>query len=107
MESGKPVIYRASKNIPMAENGQIRFVAAGTVIKNYKPGGDQVKGSFENFFKLWYANKIQSVISSSGIISKIDSETAKILSKNGAGAPEVSKGIVNLLRQYSKNETVI
>jgi hypothetical protein len=107
MESGQPVIYRASKNIPMAENGQIRFVAAGTVIRNYKPGGAQVKGSFEQFFKLWYANKVQSVISSSGIISKIDNETSAILNKKGAGAQAVSKGIVNLLKQYSKNETVI
>lgn len=107
MESGQPIIYRATKNLPMAENGKIRFVAAGTVIKNYNPGGKQVKGSFEQFFKSWYSTKIQSVISSSGIISKIDNETAMILDKKGAGATEVAKGIVNLLQQYSKNEAVV
>jgi hypothetical protein len=107
MEAGTPVIYRASKNIPLPENGVLRFVAAGTLIKNYNPGGKEVKGSFEKFFKTWYATKVQSVVSSSGIVNSIDTELAKVLNKNGAGAPEVGKAMVNLLRQYSKNEAVV
>lgn len=107
MESGKPIIYRASKNLPIPENGQLRFVAAGTVIRNYNPGGKQVKGSFEKFFTKWYATKVDSVISSSGIIQKIDAETAAILNKKGAGPAQVKKAIINLLKQYSKGEAVV
>jgi hypothetical protein len=107
MEAGTPVIYRASKNIPMPQDGVLRFVAAGTVIKNYNPGGKEVKGSFEKFFKTWYATKVQSVISSSGIVKSIDTELARVLNKTGAGAPEVEKAMVNLLKQYSKNEAVV
>lgn len=107
MEDGTPVIYRASKNIPLPENGMLRFVAAGTVIKNYNPGGREVKGSFEKFFKTWYATKVQSVISSSGIVDNIDQELAKVLNKKGAGALEVQKAVVSLLKQYSKNEAVV
>jgi len=107
MEAGTPVIYRVSKNIPLPENGVLRFVAAGTVIKNYNPGGREVKGSFEKFFKMWYSTKVQSIVSSSGIVESIDAELAKVLNKNGAGAPEVEKAVVNLLKQYSKNEAVV
>jgi hypothetical protein len=107
MEAGTPVIYRASKNIPLPNNGVLRFVAAGTVIKNYNPGGREVKGSFEKFFKTWYTTKVQSVISSSGIVDNIDQELAKVLNEKGAGALEVQKAVVSLLKQYSKNEAVV
>jgi len=107
MENGDPVIYRTSKNIPLPDNGVLRFVAAGTIIKNYNPGGREVKGSFEKFFKTWYSTKVQSIISSSGIIENIDRELAITLNKNKAGAQEVDKAIVNLLKQYSKNEAVV
>jgi hypothetical protein len=107
MEYGKPVIYRASKNIPIAENGQIRFVAAGTVIKNYNPGGKEVKGSFEKFFHAWYATRVQSIINASGIIKSIDNETAMVLNKKNAGPAEVKKAVISLLKQYSKDEILL
>lgn len=107
METGKPIIYRTSKNTPMPENGQLRFVAAGTVIKNYNPGGKAVKGSFEKFYKQWFATKVDSVINSSGIIQKIDAETAKILNNKKAGSVQVRNAIINLLKQYSKGAEVI
>lgn len=107
MESGRPIIYRASKSLPMLQGGQLRFVAAGTVIKNFNPGGKQVKGSFEKFFNYWFSNKLNSAINSSGIIQNIDKETAKVLNQKGAGSKEVKAAIINLLQQYSKGETVL
>jgi hypothetical protein len=107
MESGKPIIYRASKNIPMVENGQIRFVAAGTVIKNMNPGGRQAKGSFEKFYTTWYATKVNDVIRRSGMINSIDAELAKVLNKRGAGPTQVKTAIINLLKQYSKGIDVV
>jgi hypothetical protein len=107
MEAGKPIIWRASKPIPIPEGGQIRFVAAGTVIKNYNPGGKQVKGSFEKFYNHWFNTKIDSVINSSGIIGAIDAETAKVLNGKKAGPVQVRTAIINLLRQYSKDEYVV
>jgi hypothetical protein len=102
MESGKPIIYRTRKNTPIPDKGELKFVAAGTVLKNYNPGGKQVKGSFEKFYNYWYSSKINSVIDSSGIIQKIDQETAKILNNKGSGSREVKSAIINLLKQYSK-----
>jgi hypothetical protein len=107
MESGKPIIYRTSKNIPLPDNGSIRFVAAGTIIKNYHPGGKEVKGSFEQFFKLWYSTKVNSIISSSGIIQAIDNETAKVLDQQKAGPTQVTTAVVNLLKQYSREVEVV
>jgi hypothetical protein len=102
MESGKPIIYRASKNIPMTENGKLRFVAAGTLIRNYNPGGKQVKGSFEKFYNVWFATKVNDVIRKSGIMDSIDSELARVLNRHNAGPKEVKTAIINLLKQYSK-----
>jgi len=107
MESGKPIIYRASKNLPIPDNGKIRFVAAGTVIKNYNPGGKQVKGSFEKFYSLWFATKAASIINASGITTAIDAELAKVLEQNNAGPAEVRTAIINLLKQYSRGAEVI
>ena len=107
MEMGKPIIYRTRKPQPIPQNGQIRFVAAGTIIKNLNPGGKQVKGSFEQFFNNWYSTKVNSVINSSGILEKIDQETAKILNNKKAGSIQVKTAIINLLKQYSKGETVL
>ena len=77
------------------------------MIQNSNPGGKEVKGSFEKFFKVWYSTKVQSVVSSSGIMNAIDKETALILNNKGFGPQEVQKAIVNLLKQYAKNEAVI
>ena len=107
MESGKPVIYRASKPLPIPQNGQVRFVAAGTVIKNYHPGGKLVKGSFEKFYNYWFNTKLNSIINSSGILNKIDQETAATLNKKGAGPAQVRTAIISLLKQYSKDEVVV
>ena len=107
MESGKPIIYRARKPLPIPDGGQIRFVAAGTVIKNYYPGGRQVKGSFEKFFNYWFNTKLDAVINASGIIQSIDNETAKVLSNKGAGSREVKTAIIKLLQQYSKGEIAL
>lgn len=107
MESGRPIIYRASKAIPMADNGQIRFIAAGTIIKNYNPGGKQVKGSFEKFYNYWFTSKVSSVINSTHISSAIDAETAKVLSQENAGPAQVRTAIINLLKQYSRGEIVV
>ena len=107
MESGKPIIYRTTKNIPIPQNGQLRFVAAGTIIKNYHPGGKEVKGSFEKFYNYWFSNKVNSVIESSGMLDKIDVEVARILSEKGAGSTQVKTAIINLLKQYSKGEIII
>jgi hypothetical protein len=107
MESGKPIIYRASKNIPIPDNGQIRFIAAGTVIRNYSPGGKAVKGSFENFYNVWFNTKVNSIINSSGIMESIDNEIAKVLNKKNAGPVQVKTAIINLLKQYSQGLEVI
>jgi hypothetical protein len=107
MESGKPIIYRASKNLPIPDGDKIRFIAAGTVIRNYYPGGKQVKGSFEKFFNSWFDTKLNSVLERSGIIEAIDNETVKVLNKKGAGSREVKQAIINLLRQYSNDQSVI
>ena len=107
MESGKPIIYRASKNLPIPNNGQIRFVAAGTVIKNFNPGGKEVKGSFEKFYNVWFDTRVNSIIESSGIMEAIDNEAAKVLNKKNAGPTQVKTAIINLLKQYSKGLDVI
>lgn len=107
MENGTPIIFRTSKNTPMPIGGQIKFVAANTVIRNYNPGGRQVKGSFEKYFNYWFQNKVNAVINSSGIIEKIDMEVAKTLNKNKAGPLEVRTAIINLLKQYSKGQEVL
>jgi hypothetical protein len=107
MESGKPIIYRASKNIPIPDNGQIRFIAAGTIIRNYSPGGKAVKGSFENFYNVWFNTKVNSIINSSGIMESIDNEIAKVLNKKNAGPVQVKTAIINLLKQYSQGLEVI
>ena len=107
MESGRTIVYRTSKNLPMTQDGKVRFVAAGTVIRNPHPGGKEVKGSFENYFNYWFAKKINSVIKSAGIIQSIDSEISKILNKPKAGPAQVRTAIINLLKQYSANEDVI
>lgn len=107
MEAGKPIIYRASKNLPIADNGSVRFIAAGTIIKNYNPGGKEVKGSFQHFFNYWFDKKLSAVMDSSGITQAIDDITAKTLSKKGAGPKEVRQEVIKLLRQYSKDQYVI
>lgn len=107
MESGRPIIYRASKNIPLPDSEGLRFIAAGTLIKNPYPGGKEVKGSFEKFFHYWFDTKVDSVIKSSGVINLIDNETAKVLARRGAGSREVRNAILSLLRQYSQGQNVI
>ena len=84
-----------------------QFVAAGTIIKNLNPGGKQVKGSFEKFYNYWFATKVNSVINSSGILDKIDQETARVLNSRGSGPVQVRNVIINLLKQYSKGEIII
>lgn len=107
MESGKPIIYRASKPLPIPQNGKLRFVAAGTIIKNYNPGGKEVKGSFDKFFNYWFNNKVDLAIKSSGLIEKIDQETARVLNNKNAGPVQVRTAIINLLKQYSKGESIL
>ena len=107
MENGTPIIYRTRKNTPIPQGGVIRFVAAGTVIRNMNPGGKEVKGSFEKFYNVWFNTKVESVINASGMLAAIDNETAAILNKKGAGAIEVKKAVVALLKQYSKDEYVL
>lgn len=107
MESGTPVAYRASKPLPIMSDGTLRFIAAGTYIQNFNPGGKEVKGSFEKFFKLWFNTKVGNVISSSGIIENIDQEVANTLNQAGSGSEEVKSAIIDLLRQYSKGVTIV
>lgn len=107
MESGKPIIYRTSKPTPIPGGGKLSFVAAGTVIRNYNPGGKKVKGSFEKFYNNWFSSKVNSVINSSGIMDKIDLEIAKVLNQKKAGPTEVRNAIINLLKQYSKGVEVV
>ncbi len=107
MESGKPVVFRARKNIPMAIDGEVKFVAAGTVIKNLNPGGKEVKGSFEKFYDGWFRTRVNDVIRRSGMIDAIDLEIAKILNKRNAGPAQVRAGIISLLKQYSKGVEVV
>ena len=107
MESGTPVIFRTSKPTPIPTGGKLNFVAAGTVIRNYNPGGKKVKGSFEKFYNNWFATRVNSIISSSGIMDKIDLEIAKTLNKKKAGPAEVRTAIINLLKQYSQGVEVI
>lgn len=107
MEAGRPIIFRTSKPTPIPADGKLNFVAAGTVIKNYNPGGKNVKGSFERFYTNWFATKVNSVINASGIMEKIDDEIAQVLNKKGAGPTQVRTAIINLLRQYSKGVDVV
>ena len=107
MEDGKAIIYRTSKPTPIPDGGFIRFVAAGTIIKNYYPGGKEVRGSFEKFFRYWFGNKLNAVVNSSGIIQNMDKTTASVLNKKGAGSAQVRTAIINLLEQYSQGEEVI
>jgi hypothetical protein len=107
MESGTPTIYKTSKPTPIPSGGKLKFVAAGTVIRNYNPGGKKVKGSFERFYNHWFATKVNSVIDSSGIIDKIDIEVAKVLNNKKAGPAQVRTAIINLLKQYSKGVEVV
>lgn len=107
MEMGRPIVYRATKNLPMLDNGTLRFVAAGTVIKNMNPGGKEVKMSFNNFLQLWYNSKANSSINASGILEKMQEETISILSKKSAGANDVKSGITALLKNYSQDKDMI
>lgn len=107
MEAGKPIIYRTSKATPIPSGGKLNFVAAGTVIRNYNPGGKEVKGSFEKFYNTWFNTKVNSIISSSGIAEKIDQLTATTLNHKKAGPAQVRTAIINLLRQYSKGQEVL
>lgn len=107
MEKGDPIVYRASKPLPIPDGGQINFIARGTLVHINHPGGVEVKGSFEKFFHAWFATKLQSVINASGMTKAIDSEVAAILNKKGAGPSQVRTAIINLLRQYSKDEEVV
>lgn len=107
MEKGNPIIFRTSKPTPIPDGGRIKFIAANTVIKNYHPGGKEVKGSFERYFNYWFQNKVNSVVNSSGILEAIDSEIAKVLNKKKAGPAEVRTAIINLLKQYSKGQDVL
>jgi hypothetical protein len=56
---------------------------------------------------LWYSTKVNSIISSSGIIQAIDNETAKVLDQKKAGPAQVTTAVVNLLRQYSREVEVV
>jgi hypothetical protein len=107
MELGKPIIYRTRKNTPMLSDGKIRFVAAGTVIKNLSPGGPEVKHSLNEFLELWFTTKANKAITTSGVLKAMQNETAAILNKRGAGPQQVQSGIINLLEQYSKGEVVV
>lgn len=107
MESGNPVVYRTSRPVPIFEGGKINFIAAGTMVQNSYPGGKEVKGSFEKFFKLWFSTKVSSIISSSGMIGQIDSTISEILNKDGNGAEEVKSAIIEMLKQYSQGVEVV
>jgi hypothetical protein len=107
MEKGDPIIYRVSKNTPIPDGSNINFVAAGTLITIRHPGGTEVKGSFEKFFDAWFKTRVESVINASGMLQAIDSETAKVLNKKGAGSAEIRSAITALLKQYSKGEYVL
>ena len=107
MEEGSQIIYRTKKNTPIPAMGKINFVAAGTIIRINHPGGIAVKGSFEKFFNVWFATKLQAAINRSGVIKSIDKETAKILNVKGAGSKQVVTAVVNLLKQYSKDKDVL
>jgi len=43
MENGTPIIYRASKALPIASDGKINFIARGTLVRINNPGGVEVK----------------------------------------------------------------
>ncbi len=107
MERGDTIIYRASKPTPIFDGEKINFIAAGTIIRINHPGGTQVKGSFEEFFHMWFGTRLQAIINASGIISSVDKEVAIVLNKRGASAPEVRKAVVAILREYSKGEDVV
>lgn len=107
METGKPVIYRASKPLPITNNGQVRFIAAGTLIRNYQPGGKEVKGSFEKYYNYWFATKLDNIINATGIIGKMENQVALTLNAKNGGPDQVRTSVINLLRQYSKDEVVI
>lgn len=104
MESGRAIIYRTKKNTPMNIGGELKFIAAGTLIRNFNPGGVAVRGAFGKFFELWFNTKAESVINSSGMMKAVQEETAKILSEPGAGSDKVRSGITQVYKQYSKGE---
>ena len=107
METGKPIIYRTRRSLPITDNGSAKFVAAGTLIRNYRPGGKEVKGSFERFFQEWFATEAQTVINISGINKSISNTAANVLKNKGAGPAQVKSAVIALLRQYSKGEKIV
>lgn len=107
METGNPVVYKVSKNVPIPDSAGINFIAAGTLVSIKNPGGLEVKGSFEKFFNMWFQTRVQAVIQSSGMMQAIDSEVAKVLNNKGAGASEVRKAVTMLLKQYSKDKYIL
>ena len=107
MEAGTPIRYVAPRPLPIMEDGRLRFIAAGTYINNYYPGGKEVKGSFERFFRLWFDTKVSAIIDASGMLDNIDSTVAKVLNQKGAGSEEVKTAIISLLQQYSKGKEIV
>ena len=105
MEAGTPIIYRAKKPIPMADGERIKFIAAGTLIKNSHPGGTMVKNSFMKFYQGWYASRPNGILNSSGMLKAIENETVRILNQKGYGAEQVRQALTNTLQQYSMGAT--
>jgi hypothetical protein len=107
MESGIGISYQARRTLAFLNSaGNIAFIPAGQIVNILNPGGTQVKGAFEKFFREWYAINTVKVVQSSGIMSSLQDAIVNALNQPNAGAEKARESAISTLRSYSQNKVV-
>jgi hypothetical protein len=107
METGKPVSFTTKQYIAFLsqKDGKVRFVAPGKTVRISNPGGNLTKGAFDKFLTTWYANKVESAVSSSGMIDMVGKRVATSLNQKGGGKVAAKEAIRIVAESYSQGVT--
>ena len=107
MEKGMPVRIESRKMLAFMGRRGITFIQPGQVVNILKPGGREVKNSFEKFMIEWYSSHAQPIIDSSGLYEAIVKETAIVLNKNNTGMTDVRKAVKQVVNSITKGMDIV
>jgi hypothetical protein len=97
MESGMATRFVTRKAQPVPVGRGVQFVPRGYKVYNNNPGGAAVVGSFEKQFRSWWMMHFPTILENSGVISKLEKDVAKALSRRGAGKGAAKAAIAKSL----------
>jgi hypothetical protein len=104
MESGKPVTFTTKQYIVFISNkdNEMHFIPPKNLVRILNPGGRATTGAFDRFATKWYAEKVDSVIQSSGLVQNLGNAVAKSLNVKNGGIPQAREAIKTVTQKYSQ-----